>query len=589
MSLKRVAAIFDNVARPETTGVYCRRALGHLVEIEHFLPSEMARIPKSGFDLYLYIDDGLHYPIPRDLRPNAWWAIDTHLDFERALQTAQNFDHVFAAQRDGAEDLRRQGIASATWLPLACDPHIHCQHDLAKRFDVCFVGNVFPGSRADLLAQVQESFPNSFVGQRYFDDMARAYSESRIVFNRSLRNDINMRVFEALACGSLLVTNDLRENGQEELFRDGVHLATYHDAQELLDKIAFYLRHDDLRERIAAAGRVAVLADHTYEHRMRTVLETVERLPTRRACAAGVKPAVKSGVSDVGCVERFRADTPAVEVAYANRRSHGHGDRHPGVRSAVPVKDTSYFEFLRPEVLALVPESARHVLDVGCGAGKLGESIKQRQPAEVVGIELNVQAAEKARTRLDEVCIANVEDDEVHFPDLRFDCIVCADVLEHLREPAPVLAKLRRWLAHDGVLVASLPNVRHHSVVSSLLEGNWTYESAGLLDNDHVRFFTRREIEKLLYRQGFEILTLQAKPGPGHAEWEQAGRPGAVQIGSLQISGMDPAEAEEFFTYQYLLVARPVLPPVATGAALLLPPLGRGAIVFGSIFAGRAF
>ena len=62
-----------------------------------------------------------------------------------------------------------------------------------------------------------------------------------------------------------------------------------------------------------------------------------------------------------------------------------------------------------------------------------------------------------------------------------------------------------RGSAPDGRLVASIPNVRHHSVVRSLLEGNWTYESAGLARPTHLRFFTRREIEKLFFRAGFAI------------------------------------------------------------------------------------
>src|SRR5262249_51795368 len=167
------------------------------------------------------------------------------------------------------------------------------------------------------------------------------------------------------------------------------------------------------------------------------------------------------------------------------------------------------------------------------------------------------EAAARARGCLDDVIEMSVEDPTLDFPAGRFDCVVCADVLEHLREPADVLARIRNWLSPEGCLVASLPNVRHHRIVGSLLEGNWTYESAGLLDADHVRFFTRREIEKLLYRQQFAIGLLHAKPGPGYEEWAQAGRPGAVQIGSLNIAGLTPEDAEEFFTYQYLVVARP--------------------------------
>jgi O-antigen biosynthesis protein len=275
MNIRRVAVIFDNQVRPDTTGVYCRRALGQLVEVEHFLPVELARVPVEGFDLYLFIDDGLEYPLRADLRPSAWWAIDTHLSPDWCGERAGNFDFVFAAQRDGAELLRRAGHASACWLPLACDPEFHRRHQGPKAFDISFVGHLFPGPRSELVELIRSHFPNTFVGQKFFDDMARAYSESRLVFNRSLRNDINMRVFEALACGSLLITNDLTDNGQDELFQDGIHLATYSDEDDLLDKIRYYLRNEDIRERIAGVGRSEALSKHTYRHRMRSILESV--------------------------------------------------------------------------------------------------------------------------------------------------------------------------------------------------------------------------------------------------------------------------------------------------------------------------
>src|SRR5438552_985807 len=165
MVLRRIALIFDGVSRPETTGVYCRRALGRLVEVEHFEPAELARVPRTGFDLYLNIDDGLEYHLPRDLGPTAWWAIDTHMNFAWCREKARGFDLVFAAQRDGADQLRRAGIDSAAWLPLACDPEIHRKHGVAKRYDVAFVGNVFPGPRAELLDLIRRRYPNSFVGQ----------------------------------------------------------------------------------------------------------------------------------------------------------------------------------------------------------------------------------------------------------------------------------------------------------------------------------------------------------------------------------------------------------------------------------------
>jgi len=224
---------------------------------------------------------------------------------------------------------------------------------------------------------------------------------------------------------------------------------------------------------------------------------------------------------------------------------------------SLPVKDTSYFEFDRPDVQALVPVSAKRILDVGCGAGRLGASLKARQSAHVTGVELNPRAAANAAKLLDDVRIANLETDVVDFSDGQFDCVICADILEHLRQPDVVLKQIRRWLSPSGVLIVSVPNVRNHTVIHSLLAGNWTYESAGLLDADHVRFFTRRELEKLLFRAGFVVDELRMVPGEGYSEWEAQGRSREISLGGFQIRAASPDDAAEFFAYQYLVRAVP--------------------------------
>lgn len=581
----RVALVFDDVTRPETTGVYCRRALGEVADVTHFHPKQLREIPRGGFDLYLGIDDGHDYDWPADLRPAAWWAIDTHIDFDRALRRSRQADYVFAAQRDGAEVLRSAGVEQATWLPLACDPEIHARQDVSKQYDVAFVGNVLPGPRTDLVRLIQQHFRNSFVGNAYFADMARLYSASRIVFNRSVKNDINMRVFEALACGSLLVTNDLTDNGQAELFRDGVHLVTYRDGEELLDKLRYYLRKPELCERIAGAGRNEVLAKHTYAHRMRDLLASVTRAGESKSTRRASEAVETRSVSEDKETRRVsEAAASAVKVAPTLRGGDGGrplGDRLarsvtecqsyferagdlPRSRDEPPHTDPSYFEFARPELLALVPQAACRVLEVGCGAGRLGESIKRRQQCQVTGIELNPAAAERARRRLDRVIIADVEVDTaadgsrsgtVDFPPDSFDCLILGDVLEHLVDPEGFLKRARAWLTGDATVIASIPNVRHHSVIGSLLAGNWTYEPAGLLDNTHLRFFTRRAIEALFTRTGYRIAQLGIVPGPGYEEWRQQGSPCEVRLPTTTVTGLTRDEAEEFFVYQYLVTA----------------------------------
>ena len=531
MTLRRVAVIFDDQLRPETTGVYCRRALRELVEVHHFHPAELADIPRTGFDLYLVIDDGRQYLLPPELSPRACWAIDTHMDFDWNLRRAREFDYLFAAQRDGAERLREEGIDRCQWLPLACDPGIHRPYASENEFDVCFVGNLVQGKRLQLLRVIQRYFPRHFVGQAYFEEMARIYSQSHVAFNRSVKNDLNMRVFEALGCGTLLLTNDLADHGQGELFRDGVHLATYRDAEELVDKIRFYLAKSTARERIAQAGRREVVENHTYRHRMQAILSTVEadlasRVTRNRATEAGIHMTVAAA----------RAPIPS-----------GHR----------PVRDRSYFYWPRHELLPLLPESARHILEIGCGAGVLGGSLKSRQNAVVTGVEYDPAAASEARQQLDHVLAADIESADIDFEPHAFDCVICADVLEHLRDPGAVLRRVRRWLSPKGCLVVSIPNVQHYMVLNGLLGGNWTYEASGLLDRTHLQFFTRRDFERLLFATGFDTAQVAFTATPAYQQWQQEGRPHALRLGKLAMEGISPAQAEEFLAYQYQFVAHP--------------------------------
>lgn len=284
MSLKRLAVVFDNRSRPDTTGIYVRRALHGLVdEVTHLLPEELGRLQPGNYDAFVVVDDGRRCEIPQGVGPTAWWAIDTHLDFDRALATAQEADVVFAAQRNEAEQLRAAGIASATWLPLACDPDLHAVHEsLPLEWDWCFVGNLFPGPRSDLIERLKAELPRGWVGRAYFREMASIYTRSRLTFNRSLRDDVNMRVFEAVAAGSLLLTNDLTDNGQSELLRDGAHLATYHSPDELLDKARYYLSHESERQRLTQAGRQEVLTKHTYRQRAEVILQELELSVSRK-------------------------------------------------------------------------------------------------------------------------------------------------------------------------------------------------------------------------------------------------------------------------------------------------------------------
>lgn len=165
-----------------------------------------------------------------------------------------------------------------------------------------------------------------------------------------------------------------------------------------------------------------------------------------------------------------------------------------------------YYRRARPEIQRLVPSAARMVLDVGCGAGLLGAALKRRGAATVVGVEVDPEAAAAAQGILDRVHLGDIEILDLPYGTSTFDCIILADVLEHLRDPWALLRRLVPMLAAHGRLIASLPNVRHWSVLRGLLQGKWTYLPAGILDQGHLRFFTLKTGQALLEAAGLAVL-----------------------------------------------------------------------------------
>ncbi|MEX2015519.1 MAG: glycosyltransferase [Candidatus Hydrogenedentales bacterium] len=470
--------------------------------------------------IFVYVDYG-SMRLARGLDampcPKAAWFIDTHIDATGRIAMAPNFDCVFLAQR-GQVALFRDASIDAEWLPLACDSELHDLPAQERSYDVAYVGSLNDADqrRVRLLAGVQERFPNCFLGKAWPEDMARIYAQSKIVVNASVNRDVNMRVFEGLASGALVITDEA--DGLEELFEDGRDLVVYRDDAALPELIARYLADDAARERIARAGRERVLAAHTYDDRWEEIVRSVAR-GLKHPPPFGHPP---QGGTCAGDASRFAAG--------------------------------GYYRSARPELMGYIPGHARRVLDVGCGGGELGRALKARGALEVVGIEVVAQAAELARRHLDDVLCMNLETTELPFSDGHFDCVVCGDVLEHLVDPAAALRKLARVVRAGGTFVISIPNVRFYQVVHMLAEGRWRYEDAGIMDRTHLRFFTRAELMELVAAAGLAVLHL-APLSMIPAEYLPLGDDRSITMGRVTISDVNDSEYEEFRTFQYLVVA----------------------------------
>jgi 2-polyprenyl-3-methyl-5-hydroxy-6-metoxy-1,4-benzoquinol methylase len=158
----------------------------------------------------------------------------------------------------------------------------------------------------------------------------------------------------------------------------------------------------------------------------------------------------------------------------------------------------------RPEVQALVPLSARRVLDVGCAAGAVGAGLKERGDVEVVGVELDPALAREAERRLDRVVVGSADALDPGMG--RFDAVVAADVLEHLVDPWAALRRVVELVEPGGTVVVSLPNVRFFETFWQLgVRGRWPRREQGIFDRTHLRWFTLRDARELLEQAGLEV------------------------------------------------------------------------------------
>jgi 2-polyprenyl-3-methyl-5-hydroxy-6-metoxy-1,4-benzoquinol methylase len=173
----------------------------------------------------------------------------------------------------------------------------------------------------------------------------------------------------------------------------------------------------------------------------------------------------------------------------------------PGYES----KPGSYYKYSRSEMLRFVPENCRRVLDVGCSNGNFGEVLKQERKIEVWGLEPVASAAAEAATKLDHV-IEGIFAPETNLPQNSFDAIIFNDVLEHLFDPLAALKLAHSLLKPNGVVVASIPNIRHFQAQWEIVvRGEWRYRDHGIFDRTHLRFFTKKSILALFAGSGLAL------------------------------------------------------------------------------------
>jgi len=209
-------------------------------------------------------------------------------------------------------------------------------------------------------------------------------------------------------------------------------------------------------------------------------------------------------------------------------------------------KHQNYFSNTRWDLIELVPKGNNKILEIGCGEGNTGKALKEQgKAAEVVGVEKVPEIAQIARTRIDNVICGDVETVQLSFCEEYFDYVIMGDVLEHLHNPWFLVKKLKCCLKNGGHIIASIPNVRNWRIIKDLvLKGEWEYCTVGILDDTHLRFFTKKSMIRLFQSEHFAINCII----PGFKFWPTS----KCNIANNFTFGL----LRDFLTLQYIVKAR---------------------------------
>lgn len=378
---------------------------------------------------------------------------------------------------------------------------------------------------------------------------------------RTWKEQFGMVLAESMACGTPVVSTS--SGSIPEVVGDAGILVPANDPGELAAAIASLCASAERRAALSEKGRARAVARFDSKVVARQVGDVFVRVlreggraaggpridPPKASAAATAAPAAPSAPAASSAPAHAPAPAAALAPAPAPDAAPAAGG------SDAPRDDRSYYRQERREVLAMIPRGASRILDVGCGEGALGRRLLEQGASEVVGIETDPATADAARKNLSRVFRGDVETMELPFDEGYFDCVVLADVLEHLRDPLAALRKIARHLSDSGTVVASIPNVRFLGVVEALAEGRWEYKDFGILDRTHLRFFTRKEMEILFREAGFDLEGVSENLSPGYDSLPP-GHAGDVSFGRVTLRCQTREEVKDLFVFQYLFRAR---------------------------------
>ncbi len=291
---------------PSAVGLFCD--LPEILAKNNFQPDLLLQVEFLGKRTLIQGLDKLDCP-------TVFWAMDPHLNLHWHTAYGRLFDQVLSTQQSMVSPFKNYGLTDVRWLPMyafnmASPPVADRKHDIA------FVGRLSDQRPA---RKWMVDFIRSRLGDRPFpveqslnySEMLEFYQDTKIIPNESILGEVNFRLFEGTACGSLVLTQDLGDE-QASLFEPGREIDTYADVLELEEKLKLYLGNDRLIQSMSHAAHKRVQSEHLAYHRIEKILQYARDAAHNRA--TGVEAEKWFAITISSMMESGMLDLPLSDV-----------------------------------------------------------------------------------------------------------------------------------------------------------------------------------------------------------------------------------------------------------------------------------
>ncbi len=414
------------------------------------------------------------------------------------------FDLVYTFDKTAIPAYQKLGMQNVRWLPLAMSPALHRKMYAEKKYDVGFVGNIHP-NRKPFFERLSKKF-NLHIARAFMDDMVKIFNESKIVINLGIGGTgIQQRVFEALGCGSMLLTNEIPEDSR--LFEDRKHLVYFNDTN-VEELIQYYLDHKEEREKIAKNGYVFVHKYHSFNNRIDQVIKEVFKSEKNRNnnrvtfYPIGINDATVTHHNYGELFKSHQVDKQRLGKIIDERVPHISSYTNLPVNKVMEIMKNSgdrmktkwdntneqgvkrFYEELDEYIYNLAYSSASgspwrleylirivgphikqecHLLDFGAGLGEVGIYFSNK--CLVTSLDVNGKTQQFAKYHAEKLNSSIQFVNQINRKE-SFDVVSAQDVLEHIENPMVVVKQIYDSLKSGGKFITSgfwfNPNGRWH-------------------------------------------------------------------------------------------------------------------------------